>query len=38
MLFYICEHCAFETEDPKKKICDYGNSELLLKCLTAESR
>ena len=32
MPFYICEHCAFETQDPAKKICDYCKSELLLKC------
>jgi len=32
MPFYICEHCAFETQDPAKKICGYCKSELLLKC------
>ena len=32
MFFYICEHCAFETTDPTKKICDYCKSELLTKC------
>ena len=30
MFFYICEHCAFETQDPTKKICDYCKSELLV--------
>jgi predicted amidophosphoribosyltransferase len=32
MPFYICEHCAFETQDPTKRICDYCKSGLLLKC------
>jgi predicted amidophosphoribosyltransferase len=32
MPFFICEHCAFETQDPSKKICDYCKSELLPKC------
>jgi hypothetical protein len=32
MPFYICEHCAFETQDPKKKICERCKSVLLLKC------
>ena len=32
MPFYICEHCAFETQDPRKRICDDCRSELLLKC------
>jgi predicted amidophosphoribosyltransferase len=32
MFFYICENCAFETQDPTKKICDYCKSGLLLKC------
>ena len=32
MPFYICEHCAFETQDPRKRICDYCGSELLMKC------
>jgi predicted amidophosphoribosyltransferase len=32
MPFYICENCAFETQDPTKKICERCNSELLLKC------
>ena len=32
MFFYICEHCAFETQDPKIKICERCKSVLLLKC------
>ena len=32
MPFYICEHCAFETQDPAKRICETCKSELLLKC------
>ncbi len=32
MPFYICEQCAFETQDPKKKICDYCKAVLLPKC------
>lgn len=31
MPFYICEHCAFETQDPAKRPCEYCKSELLLK-------
>jgi len=32
MPFYICEHCAYETQDPKKRICERCKSELLMKC------
>jgi predicted amidophosphoribosyltransferase len=32
MPFYICQNCAFETQDPSKNICDYCKSELLPKC------
>lgn len=32
MPFYICAHCAFETQDPAKRFCEYCKSELLLKC------
>ncbi len=31
--YFICPDCAFETQDPKKKNCDYCNSELLMRCL-----
>jgi predicted amidophosphoribosyltransferase len=32
MPFHICEHCAYETQDPKKEICERCRSELLMKC------
>lgn len=32
MPYYICEHCAFEMQDPAKRLCEYCRSELLLKC------
>ena len=32
MPFYLCKHCAFETQDPAKRICETCKSELLLKC------
>jgi hypothetical protein len=32
MPYYICEHCAFETQNPAKKVCETCKSALLLKC------
>jgi hypothetical protein len=36
MPYFICPDCAFETQDPSKKICEYCKSELLLRCLFCE--
>ena len=32
MSYRICPECAYATEDPSKKICEYCRTELLHQC------